>query len=475
MFKSLRSRLVFSHLLPSLIIIPLMGIAIVYVIENQVLLPRMEQEITDDVGVYAHIFQSQPEIWRDPQKRNDFIQQQAYDPLKRIMLLDQSGVILASTDPNDTSRTGLVLEGDLVQQAIAGASVSNLTYSQGLKGDVIDVMSPVYIDGTPVGIVRMSYRYDTVLDQLYSLRYWISGILLFGLLFGAGLGIFLALNIARPIQDVGQAIYNLASGKQLTQLEVRGPREVTRLVRAVNHLVSQLTELEQSRKQFLANLVHELGRPLGALRTSIQVSQRGAKNDPVVLDELLSGMDHETIRLQRLVEDLSNLHDQSLGRVVLNRQEIELTEWLPHALSTLHQEALKKGLQWELILPHHIPSVSADSIRLSQIVGNLVSNAIKYTPKGGKVSISLGDRDNEVWVKVQDTGIGILPEEQQRIFDPLFRGDQSRRIVQGMGLGLSIAKDLAELHGGSLTVESQRGLGSTFTFWMPVSQPFLSH
>ena len=424
--------------------------------------------MTSDATMFSIVLQTKTYNFDNPVEAQKLIKENQTNSKKRIMMLDPQGHIIASSETEDAERQNQILDNPLVSEAAKGKTVSKLDYSKSLEGEVIDVMVPVFGDHQDViGIVRMSYLYDTVFEQLVRLRYLISGILLFGLLFGALLGVVLAVNISNPIRNVTRAIFDLANGEHEKRIPEQGPEEITLLSNAVNFLVEKLDNLEKARRNLLANLVHELGRPLGALRTSIQVSQKGGKDDPEFMNELLDGMDQETARMQRLLDDLSNLHDQVLGTLVLDRQNIDLNEWLPQTLQTWHQEAIKKGLDFEMKIPVNFPTIYADPMRLSQILGNLTSNAIKYTPKGGKVEISADETEDHISLQVKDNGIGIAESERDLIFTPLYRADQSRRIIQGMGLGLSIAHDLTELHGGTLTVESNQGNGSTFTILLP--------
>jgi signal transduction histidine kinase len=200
----------------------------------------------------------------------------------------------------------------------------------------------------------------------------------------------------------------------------------------------------------------------------IEALSHGANRDPQFYDELLAGMDLETSRLQRLLEDLSHLHEQALGVLELDHQPLDLVTWLPETLNPWQQAALQKRLHWELKLPESLPVVQADPLRLGQVIGNLVSNAIKFTPSGGTVMTEVGTDDQQVWIRVSDTGPGIPPDLQEKMFEPFVRGGQGRRFPQGMGLGLSIARELVEAHGGRLELESDAGLGSKFKVWLPL-------
>ena len=147
--------------------------------------------------------------------------------------------------------------------------------------------------------------------------------------------------------------------------------------------------MELARRQLLANLVHELGRPLGALRSAIHALSKGAADDPQLLYDLTTGMDEETARLQHVLEDLAHLHDQVLGTLEMNLKPIDLSEWLPRMLLPWQEAALEKKLEWRAEIPADLPTVQADPVRLAQIVGNLASNAVKYTPPG-----QVGERDS---------------------------------------------------------------------------------
>jgi signal transduction histidine kinase len=233
-------------------------------------------------------------------------------------------------------------------------------------------------------------------------------------------------------------------------------------------LVERLQSLEQARRQLLANLVHELGRPLGALRSAVDALQDGTDQDAAFRDELLDGMGREVDRLGRLVDDLAGLHDQVLGTLELRLHTTDLGEWLTHSLGPWREAVQMQGLHWQATVPSDLPTIAIDTDRLGQALGNLLSNAIKYTPSGGTVSVGAGTRQEETWIEVRDTGPGILPEERERIFTPFYRSEAGRRFPQGMGLGLSIAQTLVAAHGGRLEVDSIPGVGSRFIIWLPM-------
>ncbi|MGD9405619.1 MAG: ATP-binding protein [Anaerolineae bacterium] len=469
MLRTLRARFVLSHVLPLAIIIPVMGIALIYVLETQVLLDMMAHGLEGQALLAAKIAAGQPGIWQDSEKASAFVGGVGADLGTRVMLLDTQGNLIASSDPNDAERLGYALDLDGWTAALTGNTSTRSVYSRQMEHEIVDVLAPVLDeDRQVVGVIRLSHQLTNVYDQFVRQRFFVGGILVAGLLLGTGAGLVLALNLERPLRDVTQVVDQMASGERLTPLPERGPLEIQHLLHSVNILVERLRSLEQARQQLLANLVHELGRPLGAFRSATQALLGRSGEDPDLRRELLVGMDEEVDRLAHLLDDLSGLHDQVLGTLELHRRPISLSEWLTHILPPWREAAQAKRLKWKASIPASLPTIDADSDRLAQVLGNLLSNAIKYTAPHGTVTLGAGVEKQEAWIQVGDTGPGISPEEQERIFAPFYRSQQGRRFPQGMGLGLSIAYALVAAHGGRLELDSSPGLGSSFTVWLPL-------
>jgi two-component system sensor histidine kinase BaeS len=470
LLDTLRRRLVLSHVLPLLVIIPIMGITLIYVLETHILLTDLSRELVGHAALAAELSKDQPLVWNDPSLAEDFVNRVSQYLIVRVMLVTPDGRLLASSDQADADRLGQVLTYPGFANAMAGEVSVGTTYSQRLQSDIVDVWMPVIgPDQQIAGVLRLTQRFASVQQQFLQLRYLTLGVLAAGLFLGSAIGLFLALNMGRSLRQVTQAIYGLASGQPSTPLPEQGPVEIRLLAHAVNTLVDRLHSLEQARRHLLANLVHELGRPLGALCSALEALEAGASEDTALRQELLVGVKSEVGRLQRLLDDLARLHDQVLGTLELARRPVILSEWLPPALVPWRAAAHNKGLQWEFSLPSELPVLEVDPDRLAQALGNLLSNAIKYTPPGGTVSVGAGIQGEGIWIKVSDTGPGIAAADRTRIFTPFYRGQTGGRFPQGMGLGLSIARDLVTAHGGRLDFETVPGRGSRFTIWVPLA------
>jgi two-component system sensor histidine kinase BaeS len=469
MFQSLRDRLILSHMLPVLLVVPIIGIALIYVLETNILLPALAEELTGRAQLVARLAVARPEVWYVETDAQAFVSELQVNSPVRIELFDHNGRLLASSDPADANRLGLFVHHQALPLALAGQYSARTTYSRQLQAEIADVLYPVTdANGQVVGVIRLSHRLASVQDLFLEVRYLIMMVLALGLGVGIAIGLLLALSMGRSLRQATQAVFDLSRGNLHRAQAEHGPREVRLLLRAVNTLADRLHDLEEARRQLLANLVHELGRPLGAVHSAIWAIMGRAGGNETTRQELLAGMESEIIRLERLLDDLAQLHGQVLGTLELDHHLLDLNSWLPQILITWEQSAVTKQVQWQLDLPPNLPPLEADPTRLAQALGNLVSNAIKFTPEGGRVTISAGHDKTQVWITVQDTGCGIAVEEQANIFNPLQRGNGGGRFPQGMGLGLSIAQNLVTAHNGTITVDSQPNHGSRFTIWLPL-------
>jgi len=467
--RSLRNQLIFSHILPVLVIIPLAAVALFYVLESQFLLPSVAENLSQDARYLAELSRTEFTLFGNPVIVSNMLNRVQIDPSIRVMFLDENGRLLFSSDRGDSDQLGQILETQGLSEAQNGEDVVLTNYSIFRLRDVlVDVFSPVKSPQEDViGVVRVSYRSASLYQFFSQLRNLVTAVLIVGLFVGSALGLILGLNIGNPIRRVTSAIYGLAQGERETSLPEEGPEEIRDLSRSVNYLVNRLDTLENNRRQLLANLVHELGRPLGAMRSGIQSILRGADKDSQLLFDLIRGMDEEADRMELVLEELAHLHDEVIGPFELNTENLDLNEWLHKILLPWRQAAREKQIVWQEKIPFSNLCVNADPLRMAQVIGNLASNAVKYTSEGGEITISAGELDDQIWIKFNYSGPGILEAEQQLVFEPFYRGNQGRKIKQGMGLGLSIARDILHAHGGEIELESEPGKGSIFTIWLP--------
>lgn len=232
--------------------------------------------------------------------------------------------------------------------------------------------------------------------------------------------------------------------------------------------VTEIRRLESIRKDFVANVSHELRTPLTAVRTALETARSALAQDPQEASRFLDIADRHTERLTALVRDLLDLSRIESGRLALRPETVDQAEVAAAAAELFRETAMRKRVRLTLAIPPELPPVTADRGALTQVVTNLVENAVKYCDEGGAVTLRAQATDTAVQLSVVDTGPGIAPKHLPRLFERFYRVDAGRsRDRGGTGLGLSIVKHLVEAMGGTVAVESQLGRGSTFSVTLP--------
>jgi two-component system, OmpR family, sensor histidine kinase BaeS len=460
--RTLRSRLILSHILPFLLVVPLVGLALIYLLQTQVMLVELSRSLENQARLVAQAVNSQPAAWSDPE--------QAVPLVARIQVFTDGEVLLLTPDGRPVAghinRISARLNADELARVANGQT--QVAQNYGIFQLGADAWVPVRdANQHLLGIVQLSQTLDSTTANFGRLAWVIAGLTAAEILLGCALGLVLAVRLSRPIDRAAGAVVRIASGEEVETLVPEGPEEIKRLAAAVNTLAERLRLLEETRRRSLANIVHELGRPLGAIRAAVHVVRQSPGDDAAVREELLAGVEGQIERMQPLLDDLAQLHGQVTGQIHVQCQPVAIGDWLPPVLQSWRAAAHQAGLQWEADIPRDLPTVELDVRRMAQVMGNLLSNAVKYTPPGGLISVSAGTGAGEVWISVRDTGPGIAPEERERVFEPFYRSSREQRFPQGLGLGLTIARDLVVAHGGRLVIEDGDSAGSCFTIHLP--------
>lgn len=237
------------------------------------------------------------------------------------------------------------------------------------------------------------------------------------------------------------------------------------------HDITERKKFEDMRTEFIANITHELRTPLTSIRGFLETLISGAIEDPASASHFLDIMSKETSRLTKLVDELLNLSNIEERRVVHRWQPVQLIAGISRVATMFLPQAREKDLDLITEVPPDLPAVYGDPDMLIQVLINLVDNAVKYTPAGGKISIRATNEGANVRVDVEDTGAGIPPDSLPRVFERFYRVDKARsRELGGIGVGLAIVKHIIRAHGGKVFAESKVGEGSIFSFTLPVEQ-----
>jgi two-component system phosphate regulon sensor histidine kinase PhoR len=231
--------------------------------------------------------------------------------------------------------------------------------------------------------------------------------------------------------------------------------------------LTELKSLQTMRRELVGNISHELRTPLAGIKAIVETLQDGAISNKKATKDFLAKIDNEVDRMMQMVAELTELSRIESSRGNLKPEMVNLNSLVEDILARFKPQAKRKSVALSAHLFNALPLVRADQDRIYQVITNLVHNAIKFTPKNGKVNISTDLSENSVLVKVSDTGIGISKEDLPRIFERFYKADKARA-GEGAGLGLAIAKHVVQEHGGNIWAESNEGKGSTFFFTLPL-------
>jgi two-component system sensor histidine kinase BaeS len=339
-----------------------------------------------------------------------------------------------------------------------------------IKPDVqVEKGIPITVDGQRVGTYfNLGIRFDprvpltTQIRRLYSSLVLASvGAVMASIL----LGVLLARSLTRPLRELTTATQKVARGDLEQQVPVRSKDELGELAVSFNQMSSDLVKSRDLRRQMTADIAHELRTPLTVVLGHTEALSEGQlPPDPETFDIIFD----ETKRLNRLVEDLRTLSLSDAGELHLNQQQISPRELLERAAAARKQEARGSGIQLLIEADENLSAVNVDEDRMTQVLVNLLDNALRYTPAGGQISLTARSAAGSVELIVKDSGPGIPEEDMQHLFERFYRADKSRQREEGgSGLGLAIAKSLVESQGGQIQVESKPVEGAKFIIRLP--------
>jgi signal transduction histidine kinase len=319
-----------------------------------------------------------------------------------------------------------------------------------------------------LGAVVISANIDAIYDSVDDLKGQVYLVSLITSLFVGLLSLFASSYITRPLQTVMKFVQKVTNGQLDEKITLQGKDEIAELANAFNHMTEQLQRVEDSRQDFVSNVSHELKTPLSSIKVLTE-SLMGQENVPVEMyKEFFTDINSEVDRLNNIINDLLTLVRLDQKTIPMNISQINLNDMTQSILKRLIPLAKKKDIKL-VYQSHKEVYAEIDEVKLTLAISNLIENAIKYTPEGGEVKVILQSDLQDIFITVQDTGIGIAKEEQSKIFERFYRTDKTRsRETGGTGLGLSITYRTVIMHNGSIQVESEEGKGSVFVVQLPI-------
>jgi signal transduction histidine kinase len=339
-----------------------------------------------------------------------------------------------------------------------------------------NVPGPVIV--TPVlkgGVVTGTVLLRPALSQMQQVRQSLFKFILYGSLASvvalALVSLLLSRRLAHPLEEVSQAARRVAQGDFKSRVDWKSNDEVGRLAAAFNEMTTELDLLETSRKELIANVSHELKGPLARVAGYLEAIKDGV-GGAEAQEQHFEIVRQEVSRLTRLVNDLLDYSRLEVGRLKLHPFPCDLAPILTKAAKVFVKPTREAEVALQIEIPALLPIVECEPERIEQVLVNLLENAAAHTPAGGSITVSSAEADGWLEIAVSDTGPGIPPEELDKIFDRFYKLDWARTPdKRGFGLGLTIVRQLVELHGGQVFAESELGKGSRFGFRLPLAKP----
>jgi len=471
----MRLRTKFSFFAMLIVVVALLGMSVIlFIFEKRHLLQTMRESQVNAIKGLAEVCK-EAIISEDDLLLMNYIQ-----VVKRTtgviyaMFVDNEGKVVVHTDIN---LLGYVYRDPIGVKAQSSKDLLIQYYTGKEGGELVDVSLPVLLGQDRLGTARIGFSKvvlnKIVEDTLTMTRHRIlivTGVALCLGIFGA---FVLAQLMGRPIKKLTEGAKAIGQGNLEQKILVKSRDELGDLAGEFNRMAKKLKELDQMKDDFVSSVSHELRSPLTSIKGYVDFILRG-KAGPLnnKLIEYLTIVKNNTSRLGMFINDILDLAKIEAKRFELGKEALELPSLIEEMVTFFRPQAEESKIQLEAVVPTNLSLVSADPDKIRQVFTNLLSNAFKFTPEGGKVIIEaknsgLGDF---VEIAVKDTGVGIAQEDLQKIFDKFQQIKPSTgkvKKVKGTGLGLAIVKGIVEAHGGRIWVESELDKGSNFIFTLP--------
>jgi signal transduction histidine kinase len=456
MKTGIKGRLVWSYLILIILTVGMFETIILtalhfYYIEG------VQQTLRDQGTMFISFHEQELKDGLLEEKAPLFLQQYNFSISAQVQLLNHNGKLVADSHNNAQSDVGQL---DDVKAALTGQT----GYYTGRVNDekVMIVAQPMIIDGENYGAIRLTTSMKQINQVLVQNMLILIGIGLFVIVIAALISYFLANTITKPVSAITSAAEKMASGKFSTRIAKQKNDELGKLADTLNFMAEEVQRHEQLKNEFIASVSHELRTPLTSVKGWAITLNSMSKDE--MFQEGLQIIADESERLSNMLGDLLDLSSLAAGKVKYNFEELSLKETLQHVVSQLYPRASRQGIE---LIPAFVedPFIKGDGGRLKQVFINIIDNALKFTPSGGEIIVSLEiGQFKTAEIHITDTGEGI-PDEELPLIKEKFQKGKSK--ASGTGLGLAICQEIIHAHNGTFDLKSEVGKGTTVEITMP--------
>lgn len=476
LFRSLANQLLFTYLV--VIVISLLAVSLwaLFAIKSEsvtdlrnsleVEAVHLALEIDNDLGMDSE---------KSRQRIQNAVDRHATKLGVAITVVDRDGRVLADSSTSAQAPDGANISNDAeINDALAGIVAIYTRNERTTNSNWLYVASPVRAAGQTTGVIRVGVQLTEIEQRLHR-----DLIIFLEIIFATGvmtvlISLWLARRVNRPLEEMSMTARKIAaSGDMSETVPVKRPDEIGELARSFNQMIRRLREQERLRQEFIANASHELKTPTMAIGSVVEALQAGAAEDPSLRKQFLESLERLVDRQASLLQDLLDITRLDSGPELTKGVDINVQQLINDAVEAVRPNAEKKQVALGVDSDLDGAIVTGSSIQLQRALVNILTNAINYTTVEGSVGVKAAlDGVQEVEIKISDTGIGIDAGDLPHIFERFYRADKARsRASGGSGLGLAITQEIIIRHNGSVNVESEVGVGSTFIVRLPVKTP----
>ncbi|NMD71565.1 cell wall metabolism sensor histidine kinase WalK [Bacillus sp. DNRA2] len=400
----------------------------------------------------------------------------------RMWIVDKDKKLISSIDGQNTE-DHLYPKSDQLKRALEGEIVTNYGMVEHLNSPVLTVALPIYAEGQVAGALFVCNPLSDIQASITQTLHIVIFAGIISILITAFVSYFISQSITKPIKEITKSSSEMINGNFTKQAQVHSADEIGILAGTFNTMMltldktvrdlekekNKMAEMERLQREFVANASHELRTPLTSVRGYLEALLDGVVKSEIQEERYLRITLKETLRLQRLVKGLLELSKIESGQIKIEKKECKLSDIIHRTVMNLESLADDQFLSLRADVPEHLPTVLGDEDLIEQILINYITNAIKFTPEDGKITVSSIIHGDEVHIHVTDSGIGIAPEDLSKVWKRFYKIDNARpSSKEGAGLGLSLVKEILDRMNGRSWVESIQNQGSTFSFSLKI-------
>lgn len=408
-------------------------------------------------------------LYYQGENQQDFIKE--VDMLRSVLeeeiIVTSNTMLLAGCIPFEQASKDMLISAEERGQLVEGKTVIHKGYHPRFGKQILAVVEPLFRDERMIGAIFIYTPFALLQENIGDIQKLIFYGGIIAVIVAIFIGFFLSKRLSGPLIRMERVAREMANGNYEESLTEMGKDEIGRLSLSLNHLSATLAKHDKMHRDFVANVSHELRTPLSFLQGYSEILLDGV-DDLKERKEYLSIILEETKRLRRLVGDLLELAKLESGQFLIAKIPLDWVKIVQRVLDNFRPIAQEKCINLSCEFPERLLVVCGNEDQLERVLINLLDNAHRFTPSGGKIEVSVKKNSDSVITQIMDTGQGIPEEDISMIWERFYKVDKSRTSKSGTGLGLAITKKIVLDHYGQIEMESEEGRGSTFTFTLPV-------